>query len=106
MDNNNNMEILIQDADLKLQFICESFDRMYLSWEDRLGIYIDILEEKIWSVTQKRQMITNSGINLHIDLYEWDNHLELYKDIVETLKKFKNRCRRDGRKNAPIYQNQ
>lgn len=51
MDNNNNMEILIQDADLKLQFICESFDRMYLSWEDSLGIYIDMLEEKIWSMT-------------------------------------------------------
>lgn len=45
-------------------------------------------------------MITNSGINLHIDLYERDNHLELYKDIVETLKKFKNRCKRDGRKNS------
>ena len=64
-----------------------------------------MLEEKIWFVTQKRQMITNSGINLHIDLYERDNHLELYKDIVETLKKIKNRCRRDGRKNAPFYQN-
>ena len=82
-NNNNNIEMLIQDADLKFQFICESFDRMYLSWEDSLGVYIDMLEEKIWSMTQRRQMIINSGINLHVDFYEKDNHLELYKDIVK-----------------------
>ena len=79
---NNNIEMLIQDTDLKLQFICESFDRMYINWEDSLGIYIEMLEEKIWSMTQRRQMIINSGINLHVDFYEKDNHLELYKDIV------------------------
>ena len=66
-NNNNNMEMLIQDADLKLQFTYESFDRMYLSWEENLGVYIDMLEEKIWSMTQRRQMIINSRINLHID---------------------------------------
>ena len=95
MDNNNNMEILIQDANLNLQFIFDSFDRIYLSWEDSLGIYIDMLEEKIWSMSQKRQIIINTGINSHIDLYERDNHLTLYKDIVKTLKKFEDRCRRD-----------
>ena len=57
-------------------------------------------------MTQRRQMIINSGINLHINLYEKNNHLELYKDIVETLKRFKNRSRRDGGRNAPINQNQ
>ena len=92
MDNNNNIDMSIQDGDLKLQFICESFDRMYLSWEDSLGVYIDMLEEKIWSITQRRQMIINSGINLSIAFYEKDNHLELYKDMVKTLKKFKIRC--------------
>ena len=78
---------------------------MYLSWEDSSGVYIGMLEEKFWSMTQRRQMIINSGINLSIDFYENDNHLELYKDIVKTLKKFKNRCRRYGKRNAPINQN-
>ena len=62
-----------------------------------------MLEEKIWSMTQRRQIIINSAINLHIDFYEKDNHLELYKDIVKTLKKFKNRCRIDGRRNSKIH---
>ena len=64
-----------------------------------------MLEEKNWFMTQRRQTIRNLGINLHIDFYEKDNHVELYKDIVKNLKKFKNRCRRDGRRNAPINQN-
>lgn len=49
-------------------------------------------------------MIINTWINLNIDLDERDNHLELYKHIIKTLKKFRDRCRRDRRRNAPIYQ--
>lgn len=65
-----------------------------------------MLEKKIWSLSQERQIIINAGSNLEpIDLYEYDNHINLYKIIVKSLHNFKNRSSRDGRTNCPIIQN-
>ena len=84
MDNNNdNVNWLIHEAEFWLQFLCESLDNMIFSSENRLDVCINILEEKIWSMSQERQIIINTGSNLEfIDLYEYDNHLEIYKIIV------------------------
>lgn len=65
-----------------------------------------MLEEKFWSMSYEWQIIINTWSNLeYIDLYGHDNHLELYKIIVNTLKSFKNRCRRDGTRNTLADQN-
>lgn len=40
------MNFSIQDARFRLQNICESIDGIYLEWENRLEIYINMLEEK------------------------------------------------------------
>lgn len=84
MDNNdNNANLLIQEAEFRLQFLCESLDNMTRSWGNRLYIHIDMLEEKICSMSQEREIVVNAGSNLeYIDLYEHDNYLELYKIIV------------------------
>lgn len=58
-------------------------------------------------MSQKRQIVINVGSNLEfVNLYECDNHLDLYKNIVKTLKNFKNRCNKDGRRNSQVVQNQ
>ena len=48
-------------------------------------------------------MIINIGSHLEfIDLYKFDNHLKVYKIIVKTLKGFKDRCRRNGRRDDSL----
>ena len=39
-------------------------DGVYLGWKNRLEIYIDMLEEKIWSISQERQGIVNVSVNI------------------------------------------
>lgn len=46
-NNNDNMNLLMEEAEFKLQFLCESLDDMILSWENRLDVYRNMLEEKI-----------------------------------------------------------
>ena len=72
---------------------------MILSWENRcVCVYIEMLKEKIWFMLQGSQMIINIGSHREfIDLYEFDNHLKVYKIILKTFKGFKDRCRRNGR---------
>ena len=47
MNNNDNMNLLMEEAEFKLQFLCESLDHMILSWENRLDVYRNMLEVKI-----------------------------------------------------------
>lgn len=50
MDNNNNqMNFLIQNAEFRLQYLCEDIDGMYLGRED--SVDINLLEKKIWSMS-------------------------------------------------------
>ena len=48
MNNNNNDDtnMLIQEAEFRLQPLYESLDDMILSWENRFNVYIEMLEEK------------------------------------------------------------
>ena len=45
-NNNDNMNMLIQEAEFRLQTLYESLDDMILNWENRFNVYIEMLEEK------------------------------------------------------------
>ncbi len=46
MTNNNHINFLVPDAKFILQFVYESLNEMYLSWEDSLEIYIEMFKKK------------------------------------------------------------
>lgn len=47
MTNNNHINFLVPDAKFILQYVYESLNGMYLSWEDSLEIYIEMFKKKI-----------------------------------------------------------
>lgn len=102
MDNNNKKKTLNSN------YSGESLDEMYCSWKNSLNKYVEMLKrKKIWLISQEKHIAINIRSNKEfIDIYEYDNHLELYKIIVKTLKSFKNRCKRDKRRNVPDIQNE
>ena len=67
---------------------------MILGWENIVNTYINLINQKIDLLEQERPEIYSEVV----DLYEFDNHLLLFKTINKALEKIKNRCKRDGRK--------
>ena len=84
-----------------IQELVSNIDRMILGWENIVTIYINLIDQKIDLLEQERIRIINLGPEIYsefTDLYEFDNHLLLFKEIKGTLERIKNRCRRDGRR--------
>lgn len=84
-----------------VQELANNIDHMFLGWENIVNTYINLINQKIDLLEQERTGLVNLGPNIYsefIDLYEFDNHLLLFKEINKTLEKIKNRCRRDGRR--------
>lgn len=80
--------------------LADCIDHMILGWENILNIYINLISQKIELLEQERIGIINLGPEIYseiIDLYEFDNHVMLFKEINKTLERMRNRCRRDGR---------
>lgn len=80
--------------------LADCIDHMILGWENILNTYINLINQKIELLEQERIGIINLGPEIYseiIDLYEFDNHLMLFKEINKTLERMRNRCRRDGR---------
>lgn len=74
---------------------------MFLGWKNIIELYINLLNQKIESLELERSTLINLGQQIYgqfIDLYEFDNHLYLYKEIHKALRKMKNRCRNDDRR--------
>ena len=81
--------------------LADSIDHMILGWENTLNTYITLITQKIDLLEQERIGIINLGSEIYseiIDLYEFDNHLMLFKEVIKNLEKIRNRCRRDGRR--------
>ena len=84
-----------------IQELINSTERMHLGWENIVSTYINLINQKIDLLEQERIGLINLGPEIYsefIDLYEFDNHLLLLKEINTTLERIKNRCRRDGRR--------
>ena len=84
-----------------IQELASNIDHMLLGWENIVNTYINLINQKIYLLEQERIGIINLGPEVYyefIDLYEFDNHLLIFKEINKTLEKIKNRCRRDGRR--------
>lgn len=84
-----------------IQDLASTIDRMILGWENIIATYINLIDQKIDLLEQERVGLINLGPEIYsefIDLYEFDNHLLLFKEIKKILEKIKNRCRRDGRR--------
>lgn len=84
-----------------IQELVNSTERRCLGWEIIVNTYINLINQKIDLLEQERIGLINLGPEIYsefIDLYEFDNHLLLLKEINKTLEKIKNRCRRDGRR--------
>ena len=84
-----------------IQELANSIERMCLGWKIIVNIYINLINQKIDLLEQERIGLINLGPEIYsefIDLYEFDNHLLLLKEINKTLERIKNRCRRDGRR--------
>ena len=84
-----------------IQELANSIDHMMLGWENIINIYINLVNQKIDILEQERSGIINLGPEVYseiIDLYEFDNHLLMFREINKILEKIKNRCRRDGRR--------
>ena len=81
--------------------LADSIDHMILGWENVINIYINLINQKIDLLEQERIGLVNLGPEIYyeiIDLYEFDNHLLLFKEINKTLERMKNRCIRDRRR--------
>lgn len=93
--NNPHQQFLIQQALDRIQELCLCIDHMFLWWENRINIYIELLNQKIQLVEQERSTLINIREHIYgifIDLYEFDNYLYLYKKIMiihKILKKIK-----------------
>ena len=84
-----------------IQELASNIDRMMLGWENIVNTYINLIDQKIDLLEQERIGIINLGPEIYtefVDLYEFDNHLMIFKEIKEILKRIRNRCRRDGRR--------
>ena len=84
-----------------IQELLSSIDRMVLGWENIVNMYINLINQKINLLEQERLWIINIGPEVYselVDLYEFDNHLLMFKEINKILEKIKNRCRRDERR--------
>ena len=84
-----------------IQELINSTEHMHLGWENIVSTYINLINQKIDLLEQERIGLINLGPEIYsefIDLYEFDNHLLLLKEINTTLERIKNRCRRDGRR--------
>ena len=84
-----------------IQELASNIDHMILGWENLVNTYINLINQKIDLLKQERLGLVNLGPEIYsefVDLYEFDNHLRLFKEINKTLEKIKNRCRRDGRR--------
>ena len=74
---------------------------MILGWENIINTYINLINQKIDLLEQERIGLINLGLEVYsefIDLYKFDSHLLLFKEINKTLEKIKNRCKRDKRR--------
>ena len=81
--------------------LASSIYHMILGWENIVNTYINLINQKIDLLEQERIGLVNLGPEVYyefLDLYEFDNHLLLFKGINKTLEKIKNRCSRDGRR--------
>ena len=84
-----------------IQELANNIDHMMLGRENIINIYINLVSQKIDILEQERSGIINLGPEVYseiIDLYKFDNHLLMFREINKILEKIKNRCRRDGRK--------
>ncbi len=81
--------------------LAEIIDRMNLGWENIITTYISLITQKIELLEQERIGIINLGPEIYsefIDLYEFDNHILLFKEIKRTLERMKNRSIIDRRR--------
>ena len=90
-----------QQAFNTIHLMTEALDQMNLGWENVLTVYINLITQKIELLEQERVGIINLGPEIYsefIDLYEFDNHILLFKEIKRTLIRMKNRCIIDQRR--------
>ena len=84
-----------------IQELASNIYHMILGWENVVNTYINLINQKIDLLEQERIGLVHLGLEVYsefVDLYEFDNHLLMFKEINKTLEKIKNRCRRDGRR--------
>ena len=84
-----------------IQELASSIDHLFLGWENIVNTYINLINQKIDLLEQERIGIINLEPDVYyefVDLYEFDNHLLLFKEINKILERIKNRCMRDGRR--------
>ena len=90
-----------QQAVDTIQELASNIDHIFLGWENIVNTYINLINQKIFLLEQERIGLTDLGPEIYsefVDLYEFDNHLLLFKEINKTLERIKNRCMRDGRR--------
>ena len=90
-----------QQAVNTIQGLASCIDNLLLGWENTVNAYINLINQKIDLLEDERIWLINLGPNIYsefMDLYEFDNHLLLLKEINKTLERIKNRCIRDGRR--------
>ena len=85
--------------------LAETIDHMNLGWENIITNYINQITQKIELLEQERMGIINLGPEIYsefTDLYEFDNHILLFKEIKKILERMKNRCIIDRRRQMPL----
>ena len=73
-----------QQAVNVIQGLASCIDHLLLGWENTVNAYINLINQKIDLLEQERIGLVNLGPEVYyefVDLYEFDNHILLFKEI-------------------------